>query len=83
MTLNKNLAEDAIAVLSDSEKRELIFEFETFVCCGEIGDCKLRQIAQKLCEQTAQRGNSVEYMTKLGCACYKYFAKQYLDMSKD
>lgn len=78
MASNLNLVEAAIEKLSDIEKQEIISEFETLARCGEIGDCKLRKMAQELCYQIDYRGNSDVYMTKIGCACYKYFAKLYL-----
>jgi hypothetical protein len=77
-----NRVEAFVLLLSDDDKKRIIFESKEFERDGHIGDCYLRRSARDLMIGMGIYGDSniVLWMNQLTNETYKFFAERYLRM---
>ena len=66
----------AILALSDSDKIQIMNEFEKFERDGYIDECLLRAVVKSL---PLASNHTTMYMNKIAMECYRYFANKSLN----
>lgn len=69
-----------VDALDDTQKEQIVREYEQFKKDGQIGECLLRTTARNYLDLIAGSNANyliTEFMEKFAMECYKYFTEKY------